>query len=174
MALRTMGGLSSCLLVLAVLLSSVLAASPLADDRVTLTITAEGLPPASEVKVFINGIQYQDLLTPERPLVLRFDLGTVVSISAEERVDGQWGFLYIRKSITLLGRTEQVSTITLESDTTVVVQFEASHILLQPIFWPLYGIVIATAVLVAVRKMTRKGEASQASEGSQGVKADSA
>jgi len=173
MALRTMGGLSSFLLVLAVLLSSVLAAEPLADDRVTLTITAEGLPPASEVKVFINGVQYQDLLSPERPLVLRFDRGTVVSISAEERVYGQWGFLYVRRSITLSGQSEQMSTITLESDTTVVVQFETSHILLQPIFWPLYGVVIAATLLVAVRKMTKKGERSQASGGGQGVRANS-
>lgn len=169
MALRTLGSLLPCLLMLTVTVSSVLAAEPLADDRVTLTIVVAGLPPASEVKVFINGIQYQDLLTPEKPLVITFDRGAVVSVSADERVDGQLGFLYVRKSITLLGQSQQVSTITLDSDTTVVVKFETSHILLQPIFWPLYGIVIATAVLVAVRRMTRKGQATEASGESRGA-----
>lgn len=167
MAPRTMGSLSLCLLTLALLLGPVLAAEPLADDKVLLTIAAEGLPPNTEVRVFINGVQLQDLLSPARPLVLVFDRGTVVSISAEERVEGQLGFLYIRKSIRLSGQSQEVSTITLESDTGVVIEFETSHILLQPIFWPLYGIAIATALLIAVRRMTRGEGAGQASRSSQ-------
>lgn len=156
MAHRVLGKLSLLLLATTMLLGPVLSSRALAGDKVTLTITAEGLPSFVQVKVFVNGTQLEGMLSSANPIVLRVDRGTMVSVTAEERVEGQFGFLYIRKSITLAGQNEPVLSLALTSDMNLVVRFETSHILLQPIFWPLYGIVIATTVLIAVRRRARR------------------
>jgi len=147
------------LFTLAAVVGSTLAAEPASEDKVTLTIAAEGIPSTVSVRLFLNGTQAQDLLTSADPVVLEFAKGTTISISAEERVEGQLGFIYIRKSITRSESGEQVSMLTLLSDADIIVRFETSHILLQPIFWPLYATVIATAVLIAVRRWTRRATA---------------
>jgi len=149
------------LVVMAMLLSSVFVGQVLADDKVTLTVTSDGLPSPTQVKLFVNGSATPTSLSSDNPVVLRLDKGVTVSISSEERVEGQLGFIYVMKSITLAGSNEPISTLTLSSDTNLVVHFETSHTLLQPIFWPLYALVGATAVLIAVRRWARRDTARQ-------------
>jgi len=146
---------------LVILLSPLLVHPTLADDKVTLTVTADGLPPSVQVGLFVNGSAIPTPLSSSTPVVLRFERGSTVSIGSDERADGQWGFIYVRESITLAGSNEPVSTLTLSSDTSLVVHFATSHALLQPIFWPLYGIVAATAALIAVRRWARRDTARQ-------------
>jgi|GEM_PF-2465099 len=149
------------LVLLAALLSPILVHPTFADDKVTLTVTVDGLPPSVQVRIFVNGSGIPNPLSSSTPVVLRFDRGETVLISSDERVDGEWGFIYLRKSITLPDSNEPISTLTLSEDTNLVVHFETSHILLQPIFWPLYCIVVATAILIAVRRWARKDTARQ-------------
>lgn len=161
MAHRTSSVLPLQVVMLAILLSPMLIRPVLADDKVTLTVTSDGLPSPVQVRLFVNGSAIPTPLSSSSPVVLRLDRGVTISISSDERAEGQWGFIYVRESITLAGSNEPVSTLTLSSDTSLVVHFETSHILLQPIFWPLYCIVVATAVLIAVRRWARRDTARQ-------------
>jgi hypothetical protein len=161
MAHRASSVLALQVLMIAMLLSPLLVRPTLADDKVTLTVTSDGLPSPIQVRLFVNGSAIPTLLNSSSPVVLRLDRGVTISISSDERVEGQWGFIYVRGSITLAGSNEPVSTLILSSDTSLVVHFETSHILMQPIFWPLYCIVAATAVLIAVRRWARRDMARQ-------------
>ena len=161
MAHRALSVLALQVVMFAMLLSPMLIRPTLADDKVTLTVTSDGLPSPIQVRLFVNGSAIPTLLSSSNPVVLSFDRGVTISISSDERVEGQWGFIYVRKSITLAGSNEPVSTLTLSSDTSLVIHFETSHTLLQPIFWPLYGIVAATAALIAVRRWARRDTARQ-------------
>lgn len=161
MAHRTSSVLPLQVVMLAILLGPMLIRPVLADDKVTLTVTSDGLPSPVQVRLFVNGSAIPTPLSSSNPVVLRLDRGVTISISSDERAEGQWGFIYVRESITLAGSNEPVSTLTLSSDTSLVVHFETSHTLLQPIFWPLYGIVAATAALIAVRRWARRDTARQ-------------
>jgi len=158
---RVMGCAAISVMIALLLSGSTVALRTLTDEEVTLTITAQGLPSPAQARVFINGTQVQDLLSSSSPVVLRLQKGVTISIGVEERVEGQFGFLYMRKSVTLADSGSPVSVLTLASDTNIVATFESSHTLLQPIFWPLYGLVIATTFLILVRRWARKASSQQ-------------
>lgn len=143
-----------CLVLLVVLLVW-LTPTALAEEEVKLTIVAEGLPQDVNAKVYINQTAIPFPLngsSREMPIVLSFRKGTRVEIDTEDRVQGSWGTIYVRKGVFIHGTSNAANKITLDSDITVVGRYEWSHFLLQPMLWPFYAITMAIVLLLLVRR----------------------
>lgn len=137
----------------------------IAEEEVKLTIVADGLPQSVNAKVYINQTAIPWPLngsSKERPIVLSFGKGTRVEIDIEDRVQGSWGTIYVKKGVFVQGTSNAISQITLDSDVTVTCSYEGSHFLLQPMLWPFYAIILAVVLLWLVRR--RYGGQGKASE----------
>ena len=123
------------------------------EEEVKLVIVSEGLPADINAKIFINQTAVSVPLNGSGPAVLRFKKGTRVDIDIEDRVQGRFGTIYLKKGLFASGTSVPVGQLVLTADTTLLARYEWSHLLLQPMFWPLYALIGAALILIAVRRI---------------------
>lgn len=121
-------------------------------EQVKLTIIAEGLPPDVNSKIFVNQTWTGVLLNGSKPAILHFKRGTKISIDVEDRVAGHFGTIYLERELVFHGMSTEAKQIVLNSDVTLLARYEWSHMLLQPMLWPLYCLIAAVLILLLVRR----------------------
>ncbi|MGQ9514741.1 MAG: hypothetical protein ACUVTL_06805 [Thermoproteota archaeon] len=130
------------------------------ETRIVVIIT--GLPEGKEVRVYINGSE-SGTASIASPIIYALPRGSIITLTADIYVEGSWGYRYELIGVRAFKEGFQGSTspetqpsIELDSDLVIIMcEYSSYHILLSPLFVPLYALLILIGILSIVRWLSR-------------------
>jgi hypothetical protein len=136
------------LLQIALIITPILGSpQPTGGDVVILRIRVDGLPPNVSSRVYLNGTSSwldgrQLTVNSSGPLTIELRRGSTVTVALDLQISDSLGNIYTLSWIEYGGNRYRVVTLKVDQDVELFASYNWSHLLLHPLLWPFYALLI--------------------------------